>query len=455
MSAPLINEEAERVLLGKILADDRRYYDIADRLRPEDFGTKNNQEIYRGMQALSAKGTPIMRASMQSQLISVQAIDGLEVPVYLAAIVSDACKAEYSQPVEHFARIVEHNSARRKLIEAAREIKDRAASATLDVPVEELHGFANAVISKMDAVGEEDSIPFLELMTKVLQQASINKSGVETGMHPFDHLVGPMRPGQLIVIGGETASGKTALVLQLAYMIATRGTPVEVFELEMSAEEVGQRWESLISGVPVNRISSPKELEFDDHERMASASFKIGRLPLYVDEHAAVPVSLIQSRLARAIRKRDVKIAIVDHLQYVRPNNDRANENVQIRQVVDDIKAMAKRLQIPIMLVSHVHRQAERVPAETADQIKRPDLRDLYGSSAIEKAADVVVFVHRPYYFLQRCNPRADNKSQHECDLIRWQGRAEFVLCKNRQRKGYGVMECDFNEELTAFNLGT
>jgi replicative DNA helicase len=178
---------------------------------------------------------------------------------------------------------------------------------------------------------------------------------------------------------------------------------------------------------------------------------ELKNLPLYIDDQPRLNVGMLHARVSRDMIRHGIKLAVIDHLQYVR-SDIRGEERQQIQQVVDDIKAMAKRLGIPVILVSHVTRPSEYRPISQASDIRLPTLNILYGSSAIEKAADMVVFVHRPIWYLERSTPLPRLKPEWEAAKIEWEGKAQLVLPKRRGGKGYATRLCDFDEPTTWFS---
>jgi replicative DNA helicase len=450
MSAPgLENVEAERGVLGRILADDRSWWDVADRIKPGDFSDNLNARIFAGMANLVSQGRPIMRPVLLSQIGGDR--DGIELSAYLAAIAVGAPKAE---ALPSLVDAVIHASGRRKILDAIEGVKDKVQSAGLDTSLEEIIQDARNHIAAVDDDSPDDAAPFGDLVGKVVKDAhevltTDRRAGYRVGLRAWDDMVGTMLPGQLIVIGGETSSGKTALAAQIAISLAQNGVPIHFTSLEMTGAEIAARALGTFSNVSAEKIidGSVNAAELDRAFEMA------GRLqiPLYVDSRPQQTTATLQARLARAQMRRKIVLAVVDHLQYVKPDNARADERVQIRQVVDDLKAIAKRLGIVIILVSHVSRAWDANSIHCAADIRRPMLKDLYGSSAIEKAADVTVFVHRPIWFLERIAPGGRRSEELQADKIRWAGKAELVKAKRRAGKGSGVRECWFDEALTWF----
>lgn len=415
------------------------------------------------MQSLVAQGRSITTPALMSQVSGAELIDDMAIGVYLTGLVAEAQKPEYKRlPIWSFADIVLHRSGCRSLISAADEIKGQANAAALDIPLEELRNQARALIADNDS-GPGDAQKIGDLVGSVISLADEAAKrgkplGIRSGLKAWDDLVGPLLPGRVVVLGGETSSGKTALAVELAVLFGEQGIPTHISELEMEGSEIAARVLAHAAQISSEKIIDGEVTQAEINKMMAAGEGLVN-LPVWIDSRPRQAVSTIQAKLSRMQAQHGVKVGIIDHLQYVRPDNPRGEEREQIKQVADDIKAMAKRLQMPIIVLSHVSRATDFSLISCAADIKRPTLASLYGSSAIEKSADAVIFVHRPGWFLERTTPSpkfkqsmAEAKGVWECDKIRWEGKAELVLPKRRAGKGYGVRECLFDDEFTWFS---
>lgn len=444
--------DAERALLGLILKDDRNWWDVAGRLAPDDFFDERNGIVFSGMVLLADQGKPIGRANLSAQIKGQWGEFSPNAPGYVAYV---AGSAPDGMGVGDVIDVVLHASGRRRLVHACNAIYDRASSVAIDTPIEEVRAEAIALIEAADQNTPDQAQSMSVLVSQVLAEANAVSTGerprgIKTNFDGFDDLVGPMRPGQMIVLGGETGGGKTALATVVGVKVAEQGIPVHFTSLEMGADELAARIVSAHTGFSAETITDGS-LSVAELERLFDRSGHVAELPIWIDGAPSQSVKTIQSRIARAQIRHGVKLAVIDHLQFIKPEKSKGKEHEEIRQVVDDVKAMAKRLKLPVILVSHVSRVTETWNIRTALDIRRPLLRDLYGSSAIEKAADAVIFVHRPQWFLERCSP-GKRQTEWEADMARWAGKAELVLPKRRGGKGHGVKEVSFNESLTWFS---
>lgn len=454
----LINPEAERAILGRILADETVWWAASDRLSPEDFGLREHAETYRGMVALAHSSKAISIAALISTVKSLNPeYNEASIGSRLTSIMIEAGQIE-SRRIDtgQLIDIIRHRSVCRSMVLAADKIRVRALTVSTETPIAEVISEASGLIASQDIDDSAETPSLGVLMSRVISETEAARisgkpRGYSTGLRCFDEVVGPILPGNLIVIAGETGSGKTVLATQVAYLLAKQGLPGRMFSLEMDGTEIATRIITKQTKISSDRISTASVSELDTTLMMAAAQ-EIYDLPFSIDSRSGVTVGMINARTARAMAQEDIKYIVIDHLQYIRPDDGRAKENIQTKQVVDDLKRMAKRLGIPIFLISHISRQDEHETINTAADVKRPKLKMLYGSSAIEKAADAVVFVHRPSWHLERATPAERHMEKYRSDLYFWQNRAELVLPKRRSGPGFMIRECLFDSESTWFS---
>lgn len=452
----LINEDAERALLGRILNDDAFFTEVEMRVAPEAFQVPGHAAIFRAISALVHSGVMVSVETLAGQIGDVPEF-GVASSAYLAGLLVGARdeKVLY-EPIEDLILAVGHPHSRRRIVEIADWIKEQAQTATITTSLENLKAEAQKKFSFNDGLTFQDGMGIGHVIEGVVARIGVAQKagvriGIETGFRPFDFLVGSLLPGQLLVVAGETSSGKTALVVQLGQMVAESGHHVYLSSLEMTKEDIGTRMLTRATGYSSEKIMSANltDIEIDS---LMTIGQTFHNLNMLVDDMPRQSVTMIQAKLSRSKAINNTKLAIIDHLQYIKHETASRDEREQIRQVVDDVKACAKRLEMPIILVSHISRPQEYRQINRASDIKKPSLNSLYGSSAIEKAADSVVFVHRPHWYLSRSNPMPDYAHDHANDLYRWEGRAILCLQKRRMGQGSAEVECYFDEETTWFS---
>lgn len=448
------NPEAEAALLGMILADQRLFHDVADRLKAEDFSTARNQTVWRGMRSLVATGRHIERHVLGQEIgDEAGSEDEIDLKGYLRALFAEGQKQ--TLPIADLLEAVLVAATMREGIAHAEWLKEAFTNARItsidDVIAEARHRLS------MIGTGEGDDAASIATVSERVVASSTqvrNKekpSGLKTGLKFIDGLVGSLLPGQLIVIAGPAGAGKTAIGMQIGLVLAQLGYPVHAFSLEMESEEVAGRMLAAFS-----KVSADKIIEGDvTDEQMAKVvdverSFR--EVPFFIDARTKPTTSTLLTRATRSIAKNGTKLFITDHLRMVRPDNYKQDERERIEQVVQDHKSMAKRLGVPWILLAHTQR-TDMHGVKTAKDIRRPSMNNLYGSSAVENTADIILFVHRPWMILQDARP-ADTASHHgewASDVEAWKGKAQIILAKRRGGKGRGTKTCLYEAEQTWF----
>lgn len=229
-----------------------------------------------------------------------------------------------------------------------------------------------------------------------------------------------MEKGELIVIGGRPAMGKTALAISLLRNIAILNrTPIAYFSLEMSTVQFMNRFLSNVSNVEINHAELYSEKEqalLDDAEKI------IEDAPIFLDDTPALSIQELRTKASRLVREHQVKLIIIDYLQLMNASGmSYSNREEEVSVITRSLKALAMELNIPIIALSQLNRRENR---EGIDG-KRPQLSDLRESRTIEQDADMICFIHRPEYY----RIFQDEKGN---DL---HGMAEIIVAKNRNGK--------------------
>jgi replicative DNA helicase len=433
------NFKAEEEVVGRLLGDPGRYYEIANRVSGKDFANPVMGTYFESVAKLLKEGKTVNQANFMhvNPGNSQAAFDY----VSLLGNVDDP-----GDMVE-FVDIVVEMSRKRALT---------ATLAALEKKVDELHlPDALQLVHKnlMEHMGLVDTPDYEvdKIAERVVQDLSKaftegTRPGMTTGFAAFDELVGAIMPEQLLIIGGATSSGKTALAQGAIKRLVDQQVRAAFFTLEMSADEIVTRFLSHMTGISASRITNA-ELNAEEYERVLNARHDLNGAPLDVISMSRATPSSILAEVERLRRVKGIEIVAVDHLHYVNPDEKHRSEFEAINQNVRDFKAAAKSTKIPWMVLSQLNRSLND------RQNKRPRLQDLFGGSEIEKSADTVLFVHRPQYFLEMEEPPEDDpmRADWDANMRRWKGRAELVLAKRRGGKGRGVRECRFVENTTHF----
>jgi replicative DNA helicase len=285
-------------------------------------------------------------------------------------------------------------------------------------------------------------------------------SGLATGFTDLDQRMGGLQASDLVILAGRPSMGKTALATNIAYHVAkayaadphtgeaTDGAVVGFFSLEMSAEQLATRIISEQSQISSEKIRRGR-IDSHDFDRIVEASQELQNLPLFIDQTGGISVAQLAARARRLKRQRGLGFIIVDYLQLLTGSSRRAQEGrvQEVSEITTGLKALAKELHVPILALSQLSRQVEQ------RDDKRPQLADLRESGSIEQDADVVMFVFREEYYLERSQPR-ENTEEHrqwQQDMEAVMGKAEVIVGKQRHGPT-GTVMLQFSPEYTRFS---
>ncbi len=268
-------------------------------------------------------------------------------------------------------------------------------------------------------------VPFGNVIGEVITEAQHPEHGLKTGFGLFDHYVGGLRAGEMILIAARPSHGKTTLAMQMAFKCARQGVPVAVFSLEMRRQQLIQRLLANIASIPAADLRDG-QLSDAQWDALTAKGASIAETPIWIDDSPEMTPADIRSRLAAMTPKPG--LVVVDYIQLLRSPDKAENRVQEIAAVSRGIKAIAKTLNVPVLCAAQLNRAAEG----RADGI--PDLSDLRESGQLEQDADVVVFIHRP----RMKDPLAVND------------RAQLRVAKNRMG-ARGDFELAFDERYVRF----
>ena len=403
------NLEAERSILGAILMDNHTLNAAMENLRSEDFFLDQHRRVYQQMIALGESQQAIDLVTLSDSLHRRGELDASGGTAYLASLVDGLPR---SSNIEHYVRIVKEKALLRNLIHATHAIQERAfegeddADMILDGAESSIFVLAEdriraGLISTKEIVRDN-----FERLEKIFREGK-SITGVSTGYGELDKLTSGLQPSELLILAARPSQGKTALALNMAENIAVRaGLPVAIFSLEMSKESLLQRLVASIAQVDAHKFRTG-HLGRDDWRRMTEALGEISSAPLWIDDSGSVTVVELGAKARRLKRDKGLSLLIVDYLQLISARGRFSNRNEEVSSITRGLKALAKELQVPVLVLSQLTRAPER------DE-RRPQLADLRESGAIEQDADVVMFIYRPNFF----KPDALPEERDQADLL-------------------------------------
>jgi replicative DNA helicase len=435
---PPYNIEAEESLLGSMLISRDAIISVIEVVTTEDFYRKSNQEIFNTIVELYVKGEPADPITVADHMKKKGLLDEVGGKTFIHSLISNIPLAANAQ---YYAQIVRNHSILRKLIYAATEI----ATMGYEVP-EDLHSAVDkaqqlifSIYKDLNRGSTRDNISIMKDIVsevyekvEVLHEAKSDISGIPSGYIDFDHKTSGLQNSDLIVIAARPGMGKTSFVLGMAKYIAMREKlPIAIFSLEMSKQQVALRFMSAESRIDLQRVRDGKIKE-DEWTKLARAVEKLADCKIYIDDTAFLTVMDLRSRARMMVSTNDVKLIIVDYLQLMQSTaNYRGNKVLEITEISQNLKGIAKELNIPVVAVSQLSREVEK------RDNKRPNLSDLRESGSIEQDADLVTFIYRDDYY--------------EKEESRDSGKAEIIIAKHRNGP-LGKLNLQFNKKFALFS---
>ena len=430
--------DAEMAVLGAMLLSPAEAGSLVrERLSENHFYHAAHCVIFREIAALQDAMQAIDTITLTQRLQDKNQLEAIGGPVYLYDLVS---RVPTTANVEHYIDIVWEKHLLRQLIGAAHDVIARSFEQQDDVKtwIDEVEQQIFEITAEKTATGAR---PVRDMIKDAM--ASIEKlydqrgaiSGIPTGFRGLDRMTSGLHNGQMIVIAARPSMGKTALAMNIAENCAIdHNIPVGVFSLEMSSEELVKRMLCSKAKVNLRKIRDGFLSERDFHPLTTAAS-QLMKAPLFVDDSAGLSINQVRARARRMKQQHDIRLLIIDYMQLMRAPSRRADlsRQVEIADISAGVKALAKELKIPIIVLSQLNRQPEQREGG------RPKLADLRESGAIEQDADVVGLLVRPEVYAEEEGDKAAEK-----------GKAILVIAK--QRNGpTGDVHLTFLSEYTRF----
>ncbi len=385
---PPQNIEAEQAVLGALLLDWRAMATVSTMLKPDRFYSIQNQTIYSALLTLDKNNTAGDSISLINELTVQNKLEQAGGAAYIASLTDTVPSAAN---IESYAQIVLDRAARRDLIKISSEIRASAfdlqnqSDSILDNAEQKI--FSLAQKNEATEVYNAQSIMVKEIELIEARYKSKNQfTGIPTGFAKLDTYTSGFQNSELIIIGARPSIGKTALALSMIQNIACdRGIPCGFFSLEMPYESIGMRLLSQDAKVPMHKIRSGM-LKVEDVKKIQDSAGRWFNKPLYVVDTPNMRLLELRAVARRMVSNNGVKIIFIDYIGLITTEDKKKEQWEQISEISKSLKALARELEIPIVALCQVARDAEG---------QEPNLAQLRGSGSIEQDADVVMFLHR------------------------------------------------------------
>ncbi len=449
------NIEAEQSVIGSILVSNEIFDDINTIISSLNFYDPMHQKIFSAIENLIYKGMLANPITLKNYFESDK--DEINIPEYLVKITKFSTS---TRQATEYSKIIYDMFVRRELIKISEQTIDTAKINDLNINGQNIIENSERLLFDLAEKGSFNSslVKFDEAMKKTIDMASAaykNEEGivgVPTGLRDLDDRLGGLHQSDLIIIAGRPSMGKTALATNIAFNAAQklqegqRKSSVAFFSLEMSSEQLSTRILAEQSRIKSNDIRRGR-ISDEQFDKFIETSKNITELPLYIDETPAISIAAMSNRARRIKRLFGLELIVVDYIQLMRGSINNKDGRVQeISEITQGLKAIAKELSVPVVALSQLSRAVEQ------RDLKKPQLADLRESGSIEQDADVVMFVYREAYYLERQEPRPATVEHAE-----WQAKmnevsnlAEIIIGKQRHGPTGNVM-LEFEAMFTKF----
>ncbi len=461
------NIDAEQQLLGALLTNNNAFDRVSGLLTADHFYDPVHAQIFEHCAAKIALNETADPVTLKSVMEDHEGLKQLGGSAYLVRLAGASIA---SSSARDYAQLIYDLYVRRRMAQAGEDITLQAKTMDDGTSAEELLNKAEQSIYEIADKGSSRGgfKSFLSVATESVRSANAaymsdrTVQGMPTGLKDLDLKLGGMQRSDLIILAGRPSMGKTALATNMAYNIAKKykhgmlpdgtegaveGGVVGLFSLEMSGEQLGTRILSDKSEVASSEIRQGSISEFQFRRYIESAK-ELEAMPLYIDDTPALSISQLALRARRLKRMHGLDALFVDYLQLVRSASAYAGNRVdEISDVTQGLKAIAKELDIPVVALSQLSRQVE------SRDDKRPQLSDLRQSGSIEQDADVVLFVFREEYYVERRKPGdhdLEAMADWQAEMESVKGKAEVIIGKQRHGP-IGTVELSFEGRFTRF----
>ncbi|MDY0166228.1 MAG: replicative DNA helicase [Thermoguttaceae bacterium] len=423
--------EAERGVLGSLLIDPELCDEVALILQPDDFYAEANAKLYAHMTAMHSAGGRIDAMLLRERLKQQGDLEAVGGSAYLAEVINSVPVAAHAV---YYANIVRDKATLRALIHTSTEILRDAWDPALD-PRDALNQAEEKVFAVHDrrTTSQVANIHdvMVEAFARIDSRMAGGEGGIPTGFTDLDKLTGGLHRSELVILAARPSMGKTALATNIAEHVAIEeNVPTLFVSLEMARIELAQRILCSQGRIDAGKFRSGF-LSGSEREQLVRVSNRLSKTPLFIDDSSTRTVTEIGATARRLKRRSDLGFLVIDYLQLINPDDPRDPRQEQVAKMARRLKALARELEVPILCLAQLNRQAE-----LGREGHRPRLSHLRESGAIEQDADVVMFIHREEYY-----NRDDENAR---------GKGEVIVAK--QRNGpTGDVELAWFDKFTRF----
>lgn len=461
------NLEAERLLLGAIFARNELIYEVMERIEQRDFFDRGHGELFILLVDIIPKGRHATPLTVMHDYGQDRDINGVKASEYLRELDDEAPPGNL-MIARNLARTVYDLAVRRRCLVEIRELAAEFQSAPVSMRAEEIQerlgkSLVNVLQSSRDTGSRHVGAVARDVLERINDASRMEtSSGLSLPLRSLSELLGPLMGGRLYTLCGTPGSGKSSLAQQIGEWVGNTPGPEGrnrvclMVQIEMSAEEVAERAISARTRYPAEKMERGI-FQPGEWESLADAAQRLEECSFYIDSALAPTVQDIRWKAIARKATSGLDLLIVDHALYIRSMDRRMSELEVTNDLLMTLKATAKELDIPILLLTQFYGEALRDIAKWPH--RRPRKGDMHHAAMFDRHSDAILIVHREEAVLAENTPARTEEykgkpyyADWEARLMGAEGKAELYLAKRRGGKGHGKRDIWFDAEITRFS---
>lgn len=411
LRTPPYSLEAEQAVLGGLILDNSAWDQVADKINEDDFHLFNHRLIFRAIGELVDKRQVFDVLTLSDLLRQRSDIENTNILAYLGTLANDIPSVSN---IRAYADIVREKSVFRQLVQVGNEIAASGLSPD-GKGIENLLDEAEKKIFEITDRSAQSGQGFVNIKSLLkttveqideLYERADHITGIPSGFDEFDEKTAGLQDGDLIIVAGRPSMGKTSFAMNVVeYAALQMKINVAIFSMEMPGRSLTMRMLSSMGRIDQQRVRTGK-LKDEDWPRLTSAVSVLSEANLFIDDSAVLSPTELRARARRLKREHGLSLIVVDYLQLMTIGGTSENRATEISEICRSLKALAKELEVPVVVLSQLNRSLE----QRSD--KRPVMSDLRESGAIEQDADLIVFIYRDEVY------REDSPDQGTAEII-------------------------------------
>ena len=444
--------EAEQALLGAVLINNQAFDQVSGFLTGDHFYSPIHGRIFDAGLAMFRDGNLANLITLFNNFENDTALSEVGAAEYLSRLVASAVTIINAK---HYGRTILNAFVTRELVGLSGEIAEATDGvyieprAIVEASEAKLFFMAQSLIADTDPTDVQSAAVAALAASRAAKERGAGLDGIATGYSDLDALLGGMAASDLLILAARPGMGKTALATCIAENAAVAGQKVVYFSLEMPADQLGRRLLSRATEISAKAIKTGK-LDDDQLERLDLAAEDMADRPLTIIDDSGPSISQIRARCARTART-GLDLVVIDYLQLISASAEakRRNRVDEVTEITTGLKALAKDIRAPVLALSQLSRAVEQ------REDKRPQLSDLRESGSIEQDADLVIFLHRKEYYIERARPaegaNMDEFIKFDELMAKHKNICDVLIEKNRNGET-GAVRLRFDGPTTSFS---